>query len=195
MARRRKKVLDGLTAAEGQAVLRLLLERHPALVAEAETLAAKVASGVNRDAVADGVEAEVGLLGLDDLGARSGRQAFGYVEPGEAAWELLQEIVQGPQDDLVRLTGLGLEDGARATCEGVLLGLYRLDQQTGHEVIVYAEDFPAEAFAETLERWLKADGPMKGKRALADEFVDGSIPDWGWLVDRVVGAAKGERRG
>lgn len=194
MARRRKKILDGLTAAEGQAVLRLLLERHPALVAEAETLAAKVASEVDRDAIADSVEAEVGLLGLDDLGARSGRQAFGYVEPGEAAWELLQEVVQGPQDDIVRLVGMGLEDGARATCEGVLLGLYRLDQQTGHEVLVYAEDFAAEAFADTLERWLTADGPMKGKRVLADEFVDRQIPEWGWLVDRVAGAAKGGKR-
>lgn len=191
MARKRKRVLDGLTDAEAQAVLRLLLERHPALVAEAETLAAKVASGVDRDVVADSVEAEAGLLGLDDLGARSGRQAFGYVEPGEAAWELLQEVVQGPQDDIVRLATMGLEDGARATCEGVLLGLYRLDKQAEHEVIVYAEDFPAEAFADTLERWLKADGPMKGKRALAEDFVDRQIPEWGWLVDRVAGAAKG----
>ncbi len=185
MARRRKKVLDGLTAAEGQAVLRLLLERHPGLVREAEALAVEVGSSVDREAVAQDVVAAIGMLSLDDLGARAGRKSWGYVGPGEAAQELLEETVEGHLANMARLADLGLEDGARATCEGVLLGLYRLRGLRGHEVLMDADDFPVETFAWTLEQWLKAAGPSKGRRRLDDHFADVEIPDWGWLVDRV----------
>lgn len=182
MARKRgKKVLDGLTAEESQDVLRLLLGRHPELVEEAEGLAVEVASGVDREAVAGDLVMSVGLLTLAELSGRAGRQAYGYVEPSEAAWEILEEVVEVFHEDIVRLAGLGLEDGARATCEGVLLGLYRLREDEDHDVLGYAGDFPEEAAGWTLERWRKAKGPEKGRRVLGDGFVEEVVPEWGWL--------------
>ncbi len=106
--RREERVLDGLTAQESQTVLRLLLKRHLALLEEAEGLAAEVASSVDREAVAEDLVAVVRLMSLEELDGRSGRQPWGYVEPWEAAWELLEEAVKGYRDDIVRLAALGL---------------------------------------------------------------------------------------
>ena len=55
---------------------------------------------------------------FEELNARAGRQAFGYVEPGEAAWEILEEVVEPGLDEIKRLLSIGLEDPARAQCEG-----------------------------------------------------------------------------
>ena len=148
---------------------------------------------MDREAVAEDVVAVVRMLSVEDLSGRAGPRAWGYVEPGEAARELLEEAVKSYQDDIARLAGMGLEDGARATCEGVLLGLYSLREVNDHEVLAYANGFPAETFAWTLEQWLTAKGADQSRRTLDDAFVDELMTDWGWLVDQVVERATGRR--
>ncbi len=182
-------ILAELSPEESQAVLRRLLERHPALRQEAAALATSAAANVDRVAIAEDLFAAVQVLGLEDLSGRAGRHAWGYVEPGEAAWELLEEVVSEFQDEVARLARLGLEEAARAACEGALMGLYRL-RGRDYDLLVYADDFPAEAFGETLDGWLRADGPERGRRALAEGFVAEHAPEWGPLVARVVARAE-----
>ncbi len=74
-------------------MLRSLLERHPELVAEADEIAEAAVTEVDADAIAEDVEQAVLGLDIDDLGARAGRKSWGYVEPTEAAWDLLEEAV------------------------------------------------------------------------------------------------------
>ena len=171
-----RRVLDGITADEGLAVLRTLLRRHPDLTAEAEAIAATFASEVDRHSVAEDIVDAVGMLGFEELNARAGRQAYGYVEPGEAAWEILEEVVEPGLDEIKRLLSIGLEDPARAQCEGILLGLFAV--QTEHldnDVVQYAEDFPAEAAARVLEAWLTGPG---GSRTLDDGLLRDGLGEW-----------------
>src|SRR4051794_24983188 len=93
-SQRKSKVLARLTPDESAGVLRALLERHPELAAEAEELAAATVTDVDAQAVADDVEHAVLCLDIDQLNARAGRTRWGYVEPTEAAWELLGEAIE-----------------------------------------------------------------------------------------------------
>ena len=72
-------------------MLRALLARHPGMAVEAERLAKSMVTDVDVEAIAEDVEQAVLDLDLDDLNARAGRKRWGYVEPTEAAWELLEE--------------------------------------------------------------------------------------------------------
>lgn len=87
-------VLDKLDAAESASVLKALVDHHPELRLEAESLAGEVLGEVSSLSVADDVENAVLQFDYDDLNSRAGGHSWGYVEPTEAAWELLEEALE-----------------------------------------------------------------------------------------------------
>jgi hypothetical protein len=111
---RKGKVLARLKPDEGGNVLRALLERHPELVPEAEDIARATVADVDADAVAEDVAQAVLDLDIDDLEPRAGRKRGGYVEPAEAAWELLEEAIDPFLAEMERHIELGFEAAATA---------------------------------------------------------------------------------
>ena len=186
--RREKKpaaqLLARLTSVEGAQVLRSLLERHPQLVAEAECIARAVVTDVDAEAVAEEVEQVVLGLDLDDLNSRAGRHSWGYVEPTEAAWELLEEAVDPFLEEMKRHIELGFEAAATATCAGIVLGLYRCRGKNSDQVLGWAEDFPAEAAGHAVAT-LACDSVAKHRRTwrLTDP-IRARVPDWVDIISR-----------
>lgn len=176
-------VLERLSSAEAASVLNCLLQRHPKLRSEAETIAADVLSDVSLLTVADDVESAVLQFDYDDLNARAGSHSWGYVEPSEAAWEMLEEVVEPFVDDMKRYLDLGLEEQARELCQGILLGLYRVRDGCENDVLNWSPDFPAESAGQALEVWSKAnEAGGQGGRQLSGEFVAEHIPEWNWVI-------------
>ena len=125
------------------------------------------------------------------LNARAGSQEWGYVEPSEAAWEILEETVEPYLDDLKRHLELGLEAEALEICKGLVLGCYRLSEREGGDVLGWAPDFPAEAAGNALEIWStgaddrQSRDPRRKKRPpLPPDFLS-MIPKWIPLIERV----------
>ena len=88
------------------------------------------------------IEDEIRALDYGDLNARAGSYEWGYVEPSEAAWEILEETVEPFLDDLKRHIELGLEAEAFEICKGMVLGLYRLSEREGGDVLGWALTSP-----------------------------------------------------
>jgi len=88
--------------------------------------------------VAEDVYDSVQVLGYDKLNGRAGRHEWGYVEPGDAASEILSETAAPFLDDLKRRVDLGLEVEALEICKGLVLGFYRLDHEGGGELLQWA---------------------------------------------------------
>ncbi len=117
--------LESLSAVERDSILTALLRSHPELLAEAERLAAGLLARQDRDAVAESVAAELRALHLGQLADRAGPQwEGGYVDPTEAADELLYEAVQPYLEDLKPRARIGAVEAAREIGLGVLTGLY-----------------------------------------------------------------------
>ncbi len=98
---RKPNPIASLTDAEAASVLKLLLIRKPALGAEAESIARDMLAEVNAKALAEKLFAELTSDTLDDLNARAGRRSWGYVDPVEAAWELLDERLAPFRDEVL----------------------------------------------------------------------------------------------
>ena len=190
---RRGKVLARLNPAESAAVLRALLERHPELVGEAEEIARATVTEVDVSAVAEDVAQAVLDLDLEDLGARAGRKISGYVEPTEAAWELLEEAVDPFIDEMKRHIELGFDAAATATCAGIVLGLYRCRGTTTDRVLGWAEDFPEETASYAVAT-LTRDSRTKHRRAwrLPQPILD-AVPEWTAMLDPVCKPASRRR--
>ncbi len=176
--RKQPDLLKEMTGDKAAVVLRRLLKAHPELVPEARNLAQASVAAVDPESVATAVEDAVRSISDDELYGRSGRHEWGYVEPNEAAFELLEEAVQPTLDDMRRLIDLGQESAAIATCQGIVAGLYLVRDVHGHDTLEYADDFPIEEACEAV-RGLAVESRAKQGRAwsLPRDFVE-SVSEW-----------------
>lgn len=192
-AKRAATVLDGLKPEEAQAVLHHLLAAHPDLGTEAESIARSVLREVTFESVAEEVEEAVRALDRDDLHGRAGRHEWGYVEPDQAALDVLGEAVDPFLEDMKEKFKMGLQAEALEICKGIVLGLYHV-HKGGGELLEYAPEFPEEHAGWVVDIWrvggdeqkaARRTRPLAGKGpALPKDFVDRFVPDWGWLTPR-----------
>ena len=84
----------------------------------AELVARSRLSDVETDGVASAVTAALLALDQEDLAANAGRTRYGYVEPTEAAWSLLDAAVEPWLEDIARRASLGLVDAVWASASG-----------------------------------------------------------------------------
>jgi hypothetical protein len=183
-------VLDRLEPWEAGAVLRRLLAAHPNLGAEAEQISKSFLGEISFEVVADDVEDALRSLHLDDLEGRAGRHSWGYTEPSEAAWELLEEAVNPFLEDMKRRMDLGHEAETLEFCKGILLGLYSTRDEKADTVVGWAPDFLEETAADTTLAWC-AGGDTKGiahreRMRLLYEFAKESTPEWEALIQRAL---------
>lgn len=90
-AAQRSAPLQQLKDGEAAGILRSLLMKHPELSAETAKMAASVIGDVAMEDIVQETEEAIRALDLDDLNSRAGSHSYGYVEPTEAAWELIEE--------------------------------------------------------------------------------------------------------
>lgn len=179
------------------AVLRALLAEHPDLRTEAESIAtAMVSSPCAEDVAADVFDA-VTSLGIESLHGRAGRTPWGYVEPSEAAWNLLHEAVEDFFDDMRRRIDLGLNDAVEATCCGIVIGLYRSRAHgAGSDgPLGWAQDFPSEEACAAIAELIRA-FPAQGRGAARDRLaaaLGDSVPEWDAMIARAAERAANKR--
>lgn len=182
--------LQHLKDGEAAALFRTLLAKHPELSAEAETLAASTIGDVAMEDIAQETEDAVRALDIDDLNSRAGSHADGYVEPTEAAWELIEEAVMPLIEDIQRRLDAGQPDAALATCTGVVLGLYRVRHEANDGCLGWAPDAPAEMAGEAvciLRRPLRRKGAPKVAGPSCDTLPDvlrNVAPEWVDMLER-----------
>jgi hypothetical protein len=140
--------------------------------------------------VARETEDAVRGLDIDDLNSRAGSHADGYVEPTEAAWELIEEAVMPLIEDIQRRLDAGQPDAALATCAGIVLGLYRVRHDANEGCLGWAPDAPAEMAGEavrTLRRALRKKGAPNIAGPSCDTLPDAlrsAAPEWVDMLER-----------
>ena len=183
-------VLDKLESHEAAAVLSGLLARHAELRPEAEAIARSVLGEVSMLTVAGEVEDALLQFDYDDLNSRAGRHSWGYVEPNEAAGELLEEAIEPFVTQMTRHLEMGLETEALEVCQGILLGLYQVRDGAGNDILGEVSEFPDETAAYVVDLWtgkdkVKAGGGRKTgpRRTIPREFVRQQVPEWEWILE------------
>lgn len=96
-------------------------------------------------------------LSSDELNGRAGRQRWGYVEPTEAAWQLLEETAGSHEREIERLLALGIFGPVVETALGLVAGLYRCQGcEDGDLLLSWAPDFPLEHASWVVDKLAKA---------------------------------------
>lgn len=174
---RKPNVLESITGTDALAILKVLAERHVNLAQEINAVAKELLSHVKIDEVAANVQSELDFLHVEDIWDRSGATRDGYVDPGEAAWEMFEEALKPFQDEVDKYKQLSMLEEAELTCEGLLKGIYNFEKESSTEYKQWAVDAPGEYFGWVLDDWKKlfeGQPPLSGMR----EFLQTHCPDW-----------------
>ncbi len=168
-------------------VLRALIGDQPELKTKAEAIAADMLSSPSVEEVAGDVFEAVTAPGVEALSGRAGKQPWGYVEPTEAAWTLLEEAIESTLSDMKRCVKLGLRPAAEAICSGIVLGLYEAAEEGSPPGLLgWAPDFPAEMACHTvceLIKTLPAEERTSTRNRLL-EALGGSVGGWCHMIER-----------
>lgn len=185
LARGKMDILTRLSDGAASKVLLALVHRHPELKSEARDLASAAVQAVDAGEVA--AKVQDAMLSADFDG-RSGPHPWGYVEPTEAAWEILQEAFEPFLEELKRQIELGFESAAVAVCQGIVAGLYPC--RRGSDLLECAEDFPEDAAGDAVATLARVSAAKHRRRwALSREFVE-QLEDWAKMLDRASGTRR-----
>ncbi len=175
---RRPSPVAGLRTAEAAEVLRELLSRRPELGAVVEAIIAELYGQADAETVAKDVESSLRALGVEALFGRAGRTPHGYVSPGEAAQEILEEFVDPHRSDMARHVESGRLPAGIATCRGLLAGLYAVRRTNSDGPLGHAPDYPLEAACDTVRVFVQAWRKRHGADTPAEwPFLD-IAPEW-----------------
>lgn len=160
---------------EKAAVLDELVAVDHELEDRAERAARSRLAQVQTDEVADAVVAALLALDQEDLAAHAGPTRYGYVEPTEAAWSLLEAAVEPWLEDITRRASIGLTEAARRIGFGTLEALQRIGPHTRNDdlLVSWAPDFAAET-ADQVARVL-ADAGIDLTDAEVADAADGPL--------------------
>jgi len=197
MARRKgKDILSYLDPHELAKVLHQILIRHRELREEANSIASDLLNDISVEAVSKEVTDMILGVGLEVLGKRAGKQPWGYVEPGEAAWEVLEESIEGIQKEMEKRMQAGLERSAEKFCQGIVIGLHNAMAAHCDGALAWAPDFPVEAASRSVSNLLELYPPNRrgtaAKRIIAG--VDKQAEEWMDMLHRTVERAISSKR-
>ncbi len=182
-------ILDRLVSEEAKSILHRLLDKHPELRPETEKIAQEVVSSQSVEDIAAKVLSAVTGVDLEALNGRAGKHSWGYVEPSEAAWELLDEAMEEWVEDLKRQVELELMPAAENVCVGIVTGLHRAQKTDSDGGLGWAVDFPAEKAGCVVQEFLELSGDrLKG--ADREKFIGTLIahaPGWSAMFRRMTG--------
>jgi hypothetical protein len=140
------------------------------------------------------VQDRITSIDLDALNGRAGKHSWGYVEPGDAAVELLEESIEDLQDDMKRRAELGLLAAAQVVCAGIIQGLYGARDTKSDGALGWAPDFPAERAQYVVPEFIRACSPptrKEARRSLAAILAE-RAPGWAEGLDRAADQAARE---
>ncbi len=173
-------VLERLRPEEAAAVLHQLLAKHPELRSAAEKLATQLVSASSIDEVSEDVHYQITSIDLEALNGRAGAHSWGYVEPSEAATELLSEALEDLVEGMRRNAELGIVSAAGVICAGIVDGLYRARDTKSDGALGWAVDFPIEEAGHVVSDFLRS-CPLSARtpaQASLMEVLAERVPEW-----------------
>jgi hypothetical protein len=121
---------------------------------------------------------ELEFLEVEEVWDRAGPTRHGYVEPGEAADEMVGEVMEPYLGELRKLHALGMSVQANRMCMGLLLGLYKFQHESATRFKDWAGDAPI-IFAElVVDAWI-AGSPSRVDTVAVKAFVEDELGGWG----------------
>jgi hypothetical protein len=173
-----REIIDQLSPDDALSILRTLAESDEQIASRIAEIAVTHLSKVDPEEVAADLYDELDLLEVEEVWDRAGSTRHGYVEPHEAAYEMVEEVIGPFLEELKKYQKLGMNTEANRMCMGLLWGLYQFEHDSTSEFKNWAPDVSGEFAWEVVDVW-KAGSPSQADIAAVKTFVEDELRGWG----------------
>lgn len=171
------QIVEALTETQRAELIRRLHDRggevRQALLEEAQN----VLKDVDSHEVAEEVFMDLDMIQVETLWDNSGPTRDGYISPEDEALDLIEHELEPHVQQVWDYLQLNMQTKARTYLQGVLLGLYRYDQESDSEFKDWAVDIPINLFGALLDNWREKTGNYSRKTEI-DAFCQKMCPKW-----------------
>ncbi len=148
-----KKTFENISPSEALLILKKLGQEDPIIRKRIEEIFINQVREVNISEISEEVVSDLDFLDVEDLWDRSGSYRDGYTDPGEAAFEMIEEVVEPHIEQMKRFRSLGMFHEEMRYCIGVISGLYAFEDKSTTEFKGWAEDMAGELASQILIEW------------------------------------------
>ena len=170
-------LIDKITPEQASTVLLALWESGSSIKAKIEDIIREVLTDVVYKDVCDDVSFSLASLCVDDVYEHSGSRRDGYHDPGEVAIEMLEDACREHEEQLERYHELGMYKAEREYCKGVMLALYKFDQDADDDLLAQAPEMASETFWYILDKWKKR-CMLQNHIENMDNFIATECSEW-----------------
>jgi len=170
MKNQKQFLFDTLDAQDASQILKILYAEDSKIAARIEKIANEYLSGVDVEEIAENVYADLDDLQVEDLWDRSGPHHDGYSEPGEMAYEMVEEVLEPYLADMKKYQKLDKPKEAKLYCMGILKGIGRYEKESKSQFKEWAGDGVGDSFSYVFIEWEKGSQNVQECKDLK-EFV------------------------
>jgi hypothetical protein len=173
-----QEIIDQLSPNDALAVLKALAREDEGLAVRIVEIATASLSEVDPGEIAFDLYDELNALEVEEVWDRAGPTRRGYVDPCEAAGQMVKEIIDPYLEELRKYQALEMNTQANRMCMGLLLGLYKFEDESMAKFKDWAPDAPGIFAGEVVGVW-KAASPSRADIKALRTFIEGELFSWG----------------
>jgi len=173
-----REIIEQLSPHDALAVLKTLARGDAETATHIAEIATAYLSGVDPKEVAFVLYDELMLLKVEQVWDRAGAKRHGYVDPTDAAYEMIETVLEPYLADLRKYQGLGMGAEANQICMGLLLGFYRFDHESDSEFKDWSPDAMSVFPDEVVETW-ESGRPSQADVQAVKRFIEQELCGWG----------------
>ena len=172
------EIIDHLSPNDALTILKTLARDDEHLAARITEIATARLSEVDPEEVAIVLYDELDALEVEEVWDRAGPTRHGYVDPGEAADQMIEEVIEPYLEELKKYQELGMNVEANRMCMGLLLGLYQFDDESTSKFKDWAPDAPSSFAWAVVDAW-KAGAPSRADVKAVKASIEDELGGWG----------------
>lgn len=172
------RIIDRLSPNDALAILKALAREDRGLAARIVEIATAYLGEIDPGEVAFELYDELNTLRVEEVWDRAGPTRQGYVDPGEAAGQMVKETIEPYLEEIKKYQALGMNAQANRICMGLLLGLYKFEAESTSEFKDWAPDAPGIFAEQVVEVW-KAGSPGRVDVKALRTFIGEALFGWG----------------
>lgn len=172
------EIVNNLSPDDALFILKSLASDDLSLATRVAEMALVHLAEVDLEAIAAELYDALEALKVEEVWDRAGKTRDGYVETGEAADQMIEEVLEPFLDEMKKYQTMGLTLEARHMCMGMLLGLYDFEHACTSEFKEWSPDSPIAFAGEVVDAWRTVRSDKADLQALT-AFIEDELQGWG----------------
>jgi len=172
-----QKIVNNLSPEDALVILQQLAAQDEKLAVQIASLALSYLSDVAAEEIAETLRYELESLTPEEVWDRAGNTRHGYVETGEAAEQMIDEVLKPYLEEMRKYHKTGLAWEAQQMCQGLMLGFYDFEYQSKTEFKDWAVDSLVYFALEVLTVWIEDEVEMQQRQEM-QAFIDEELMGW-----------------